>query len=225
LNDQERVLELGLRVRMIEVDEDKIMEIGGIVRRGGVIVYPTETVYGIGGDPFKEDVVRRVFQIKRRRDKEMPVLVSSMEKAMEIAEFDDRALTLARLFWPGPLTLVLKKRSELPHELTAGRDKVGIRVPKHIVALKIIEAAGGAIIGTSANISGRPPPRSADELDPVIENEVDLVVDGGRTELGVASTVVELVPGGEGHGGGIKVIREGAIKAESLIEAVRGVGL
>ncbi len=214
---------MGLRVRVTEVDEDKIMEIGDIVRRGGVIVYPTDTVYGIGGDPFREDIVRRVFQIKRRGDKEMPVLVSSLEKAMEIAEFDDRALTLARLFWPGPLTLVLKMRGRFPYELTAGRDKLGLRVPKNVIALKIIEASGGAIIGTSANISGRPPPRSVDELDPVIENEVDLVVDGGRTELGVASTVVELISGEEDCSDGIKVIREGAIKAEDLIKAVRGV--
>lgn len=218
-NDQKAGLGLGLRVK---VDEGRIGEIGELVKRGGVIVFPTDTVYGIGGDPFREDVVRRVFQIKRRGEKEMPVLVSNLDKAKELVEFDERALILARLFWPGPLTLVLKMKVRLPKELTSGKEKLGIRVPRHELALKIIEASGGAIIGTSANISGKPPPRSVEEIDPDIEREVDLVVDGGRTELGVSSTVVELVPNAERSHAGIKVIREGAIKADDVIRAVRG---
>ncbi|MCX8182592.1 MAG: L-threonylcarbamoyladenylate synthase [Candidatus Methanomethyliaceae archaeon] len=213
---------MGLRIKVTEADEGKIMEIGELVRRGGIIVFPTDTVYGIGGDPLSGAVVRRVFQIKRRREKEMPILVSSLEKAKELVEFDDRALTLARLFWPGPLTLVLKMRVKLPEELTAGKDMLGVRVPKHGLTLKIIEASGGALIGTSANISGRPPPRNAEEIDPEIEREADLIVDGGRTEVGIASTVVELVQNVVEPFAGIKVIREGAIKADDVIRALRG---
>ncbi len=209
-----------MRVKVAISDEVRIREIGEIVRRGGVIVYPTDTVYGIGGDPFKEIVVRRVFQIKRRGEKEMPLLVPSLEKAEELAVFDENALRLARAFWPGPLTLVLKSRVGFPRELMARKETIGLRIPRHDLALKIIEAAGGVIIGTSANISGRPPPRSVEELDPNIEREVDLVVDGGRTERGVPSTVVELAQGNEVPT--IRVIREGAIKGEELLSVVRG---
>lgn len=216
---------LGYKIRVAEFEENKIREIGDVVKRGGVIVFPTDTLYGIGGDPFRESVVKRIIQIKRRGEKGMPVLVSSLEKAEEFAEFDDRGIILARHFWPGPLTLVLKKRVKLPDDLTAGMETLGLRVPKHRLALKIIEASGGALIGTSANISGMPPPRSADEVDLTIQEAVDLVVDGGRAELGVASTVVELAPNNEGSSMGIKVIREGAIKADDLTRALRGSGL
>ncbi|MGQ9760049.1 MAG: L-threonylcarbamoyladenylate synthase, partial [Candidatus Methanomethylicaceae archaeon] len=179
-------------------------------------------VYGIGGDPFKEEVVKRIVQIKERGEREMPVLVASLEKAKELVEFDEIALRLANKFWPGPLTIVLRRRVELPKELTAGRDTLGLRVPKNLLALKIIEASGGVLIGTSANISGRPPPRSADDVDEKVQRSVDLVVDGGRSELGVASTVVEVLPPlCEGKGYRIKVIREGAIKAEVVKGIIR----
>ncbi len=150
-----------MRIKISVSDEGKIREIGEIVREGGVIVYPTETVYGIGGDPFRESVVKRVIQIKERGVKEMPVLVSDFAKAKELVDFDELSIRLASAFWPGPLTLVLKRREsvKLPYELTAGKVTLGLRVPNHRLALKIIEASGGALIGTSANISGRPPPR------------------------------------------------------------------
>lgn len=204
-------------------DYEGIRKVGELVKRGGVIVYPTETVYGIGGDPFKEEVVKRVIQIKERKEKEMPILVASIEKAKELAEFDDTALTLANRFWPGPLTIVLRGKVEGAKSLMR-RGKLGIRVPKHLLAMRIIEASGGALIGTSANISGRPPPRNANEVDEIIERSVDLVVDGGKSDLGVASTVVEVVPPIRGYEKPyIRIIREGAIKVEEVRKSLEGV--
>jgi L-threonylcarbamoyladenylate synthase len=201
-----------LKIKLSLTDINKIFEIGEMIKKGGVIVYPTDTVYGIGGNPFLEDVVIRIKNIKQREEKAMPILISSLEKAKEIAYFNDLSLKIANTFWPGPLTIVLKTKVKFSPHLTGGRDSIGLRIPNHELALKIIEASGGALIGTSANISGRPPAISIEDLDEKIKFSVDLIIDGGKCYLGKPSTVIEVIDSK------IKIIRIGAIGIDEFIK-------
>jgi len=201
-----------LKIKLSLTDINKILELGEMIKKGGVIVYPTDTVYGIGGNPFLEDVVIRIKNIKQREEKAMPILVSSLEKAKEMAYFNDLSLKIANTFWPGPLTIVLKTKVKFSPHLTGGRDSIGLRIPNHELALKIIEASGGALIGTSANISGRPPAISIEDLDEKIRSSVDLIIDGGKCYLGKPSTVIEVIDSK------IKIIRIGAIGIDEFIK-------
>ncbi|RZN56670.1 MAG: threonylcarbamoyl-AMP synthase [Candidatus Methanomethylicota archaeon] len=201
-----------MKIKLSLTDINRIFEIGEMIKKGGVIVYPTDTVYGIGGNPFLEDVVIRIKNIKQREEKAMPILVSSLEKAKEIAYFNDLSLKIANTFWPGPLTIVLKTKVKFSPHLTGGRDSIGLRIPNHELALKIIEASGGALIGTSANISGRPPAISIEDLDEKIRSSVDLIIDGGKCYLGKPSTVIEVIDSK------IKIIRIGAIGIDEFIK-------
>jgi len=210
-----------VRVRISQNDSDQIQKVAGIVKAGGVIVYPTDTVYGIGCDPFNAIAVKRVLRMKRRGERQLPILVSGEDKARAIVEVDATSLLLMKAFWPGALTIVLRRRAEMPSELTFGGGKLGVRMPNHGLALRIIEACGGVLTGTSANISGNPPARSVEELDSRLERRVDLVIDGGGSTLGIASTVVEIGPPGEDRPAraitpNVRILREGAISADVI---------
>ncbi|MDI9608886.1 MAG: L-threonylcarbamoyladenylate synthase [Candidatus Verstraetearchaeota archaeon] len=199
-------------------------EVGEVVRGGGIIVYPTDTVYGIGCDPRNEAAVRRVFAAKRREKKPMPVLVDSLQSAEKLVELGEAGRALAERFWPGPLTIVAPLREELPEELTGGRQKVGVRIPRHPVAISLIAASGGALVGTSANVSGRRAASSVGELDPELLNTVEVVVDAGETPVGISSTVVEVgqpIPEvGAKIAEGVWLIREGPIDVETIRSAL-----
>ncbi|MDH7555675.1 MAG: L-threonylcarbamoyladenylate synthase [Candidatus Methanosuratincola sp.] len=201
-------------------------EVGEVVRGGGLVVYPTDTVYGIGCDPRNAAAVRRVFAAKRREKKPMPVLVDSLHSAERLVELGEAGRALAERFWPGALTIVAPLRETLPEELTGGRQKVGVRIPDHPVAISIIAASGGALVGTSANISGRRAAGSVGELDPELLNAVEIVVDAGETPAGRASTVVEVgdpIPEvGTKIAEGVWLIREGPVDVEGIRTALGG---
>jgi L-threonylcarbamoyladenylate synthase len=160
-----------------------------VLRRDGVIVYPTDTVYGLGGDAFSDDAVLRVFEAKNRPvGKPISVAVSDAEMLCAIACADDPALDFINRFLPGPVTVILEARSCIPDLITGGTGRIGVRIPAHDLALGIIRGFDSPITATSANVSG--------EKDPVSPGEVrvpyDLLVDGGSLP-GVPSTVVDLV--------------------------------
>lgn len=206
-------------VEVIKVDSQHIdlffiKRAARIVVNGGLVIYPTDTVYGLGANPFNIDAVNRAIAVKQRSWKPMPLLISSLEAAKKLVYIDDLALSLMEAFWPGPLTIVLPKKSMVPDVVTAGLDSLGIRMPNHPVALKLIELCGGQILGTSANISGCPPPTTASEAVFQIGERVDLIIDSGRCPLGFSSTVISLVEG-------VRIVREGAIKAESLMNFLK----
>jgi len=203
------------RVFIVRVDrkrvDGKVLEpVAEIVRRGGLVVYPTDTVYGLGADPFNERAVERIYEVKKRdRSKPLPVLVASLRDAERIAVLTSSARKLAGKYWPGPLTLILKARS-LPCILTACTGKVAVRMPGDPVALLLVELSGGLLIGTSANISGRPPPRTAREALEQIGREVDAVVDAGPSFYGLPSTVVDVSTGRP------RLVRRGPIRLEDI---------
>ncbi|MFX0068888.1 MAG: L-threonylcarbamoyladenylate synthase [Promethearchaeota archaeon] len=186
-----------------------------LVRFGMLVVFPTDTVYGLGTNPFNVLAVDRLLKVKGRlEEKGVPLLVSSMDDVSGIAHFDDNAEKLAEKFWPGVLTLVLKKRRIIPDIVTGGRDSVAVRIPSHKVALNLAQMVGGVIVGTSANISGKPPPKTAQEAIEQVGKEVDLVLDGGTAPVGVSSTIIDLTESPP------LIRRLGAISEEQIREII-----
>jgi len=178
-----------------------------LISGGGVIVYPTDTVYGLGGDPFKFSVVSRVIHLKRRVSKPFPILLSDPGYAFRILEDNNLVRELMDLFWPGYLTIVSKAKIGLP--ATLGASSVGVRVPSHDRLRSIIRRAGGFLIGTSANISGLPPANSVDTAIKYFGGSVDLYVDGGLCG-GSPSTVVYV---GDTY---LRVLRKGLLGVDAI---------
>ena len=152
-------------VRVLKINPENpdpciVEEAVGIMREGGLVVYPTDTVYGLGTNPFSAEAVERVHNAKRRRGKPLPLLLSDPGQADRVAVVTKKARRLIEEFWPGQLTIVLEARPVVPEPVTLGTGKVGVRVPESPIARMLAEGLGGAIVGTSANISGAPSPRT-----------------------------------------------------------------
>jgi L-threonylcarbamoyladenylate synthase len=159
---------------------------------GGVIVYPTETVYGLGANALDEQAVMRVFQIKKRPlSQPIFLAVSNFEMLKNVAQVSQEDLDLLEQLLPGPVSVLVRKKSIVPDILTSGSPLVGIRYPDHETALRIIDMAG-PITSTSANKTGSPSPISADQVSPEIADRVDEVVDGGKCAYGQSSTLLDL---------------------------------
>jgi L-threonylcarbamoyladenylate synthase len=188
-----------------------------ILRAGGLVAFPTETVYGLGADASNPDALERLFAVKGRPSNH-PVIVHAA-RATQLDELGrnvpDVARELGAAFWPGPLTLVVARREErVAREATGGRDTVGIRVPDHPIALALLDAFGGGIAAPSANRFGRVSPTTADHVRADLGDDVDLVIDGGPCAVGVESTIVDVT--------GIEpaVLRVGGVSGARLAEIV-----
>ena len=193
------------------------------IQHGGVIAFPTDTVYGLGASLAHPGALERIFVLKGRdRERSLPVLLASPADLALVTDGVPSAVReLARLFWPGPLTIALPARETLPRPVVASDNTVGVRVPDHSVALTIAQRCGGAIAVTSANISGEAPACRGDEIDRTLADQIDVVLDGGIAPCGRPSSVIR--PDGDT----IVVIREGAIPAAALVaawERLRGEG-
>ena len=200
--------------RLIGTSLVDIGEAARLVHEGGLIAYPTDTVYGLGCNPFDADAVDRLVKAKERVKGSLPVLVSSLAEAERIGEINEVAAALASKFWPGPLTLVVRMRSNLPATVTGGSQLVGLRIPNHETARTLIQESGGAIVGTSANISGRQSLTTAWDVLRELEGRIDLVLDGGPTPLARESTVLRVL------GGELTVLREVAISRDDILKAL-----
>ena len=188
-----------------------------LLRDGGVVAFPTDTVYGVGVDPFQSEAVRKLYRIKGRpEDKPIAILVGSIEDVARVAQTPSRTFSrLADRFWPGGLTLIVETR-ELPPEITAGGSTVGVRMPDHPLTLELLRGFGGPIATTSANRSGENPATSAEEVGAQLGDRVNLIVDGGDTITKVASTVLDLSVSPP------KILRHGGISEELLMECLIG---
>ena len=183
----------------------------GILRGGGLVAYPTDTVYGLGADASLPGALQRIYQAKGRPDEKAIVwLVSSLDEAATVCSVNDAAHRLANEFWAGALTLILPLRKPTP----GGLPTLGVRVPRHDVALHLIRAAGGMLATTSANRSGQPSARTAQEAKAQIGSAVDLIIDSGPAPLGVESSVVDLSIDPPA------LLRSGAIDAASIETAL-----
>ncbi len=187
-----------------------------ILKRGGVIAFPTDTVYGLGADAFRSKAVERIYEMKKRPTHlPLPLLIGDVEQLAVLAAkpLPEIALFLARRFWPGGLTLVVPKAAHLPDYL--GSTNVAVRVPAHPICLALIQAINNPLIGTSANISGKPSALTAGEVKQQLGNEVDLIIDGGRCPGGSESTVVDVT------GGGAVILRHGIIPGDEINRAAQ----
>ena len=203
-----------MKARLIPMEGDSIETAARVVRQGGLIAYPTDTVYGLGCDPFNHAAVRRLFEAKGRGPKPAPVLCGSAEKAAELVKLEGRALELASSHWPGALTIVAPLRSKVAPELTQGKPYLGVRVPDHPGCLRLITSCGGWLTGTSANLSGHPSSRSAAETMDQLGGAVDVVLDGGRLD-GSESTVVRV------EGGEVTILRTGPVGVGNEVKGGR----
>jgi len=159
---------------------------------GDLVVYPTETVYGLGAAALEPDAVEQVFEVKGRdRSKPLSFAVPSVPSALQYVRATERERRFMATFLPGPVTVLCRRREAVPDELTAGRDRVGVRVPDHPLALRLCERAGTPITATSANVSGQPSVRELADLDPELREAAAVVLDGGETD-GTESTVVDV---------------------------------
>jgi L-threonylcarbamoyladenylate synthase len=187
-----------------------------ILRNGGVIAFPTDTVYGLGADVFNSRAVERVYEIKNRpRNQQFPLLIADAKELTTLAEpIPEVTWLLARRFWPGGLTLVLSKKGSMPPHLASG-PTIAVRVPNHPVCLALIKGLGNAITGTSANISGQPAALTAEEVGQQLEGKINLVIDGGKCPGGKESTVVDVT-----HEAPI-ILRQGIIPSHEIDKAYK----
>lgn len=195
-----------------DLDLEKLREPANIIRNGGIVIFPTETVYGIGTNGFNEESIRKIYEIKKRNfSKPISLLVSNMEMVKMVAEdISDLEYALMEKFWPGPFTIILKKKKIVPDILTANSDTVGVRMPNGIVAKKLIEYAGVPVATPSANISGKPSGTSINDIIEDFKGKVDYIIDTGLSELGIPSTIVKVV------GNVPNILREGTISKEQV---------
>ena len=187
-----------LRTEYARVDPEApdaavIARAGEILRRGGLVAFPTETVYGLGGDALSPDASRKIYAAKGRpSDNPLIVHIADMEALPPIAaEVPEAAKRLAAAYWPGPLTMVFKKTPIVPAETSGGLPTVAVRMPSHPVAAALIRAAGGYIAAPSANASGRPSPTRAEHVREDMDGRIDMILDGGPVEIGLESTIVD----------------------------------
>ncbi|HEX7250663.1 MAG TPA: L-threonylcarbamoyladenylate synthase [Burkholderiales bacterium] len=188
-----------------------------ILRAGGLVAFPTETVYGLGADASSAEAVARLYRVKGRPS-DHPVIVhfASPQEAFKWGtEISQEATNLAEKFWPGPLTLILKRSEKAKDFVTGGQPSVGIRVPSHPVAQELLRAFGGGVAAPSANRFGRVSPTTAAHVREDLGADVDLVLDGGPAEVGIESTIVDL------SGGTAVLLRPGGIPRRALEEVVR----
>ncbi len=167
---------------------------GAVLKAGGLVAFPTETVYGLGGDGLNRESARKIYAAKGRpSDNPLIVHICRFEDIYEIAEtLPEAAEKLAAAFWPGPLTMILPKSARVPYETTGGLDTVAVRFPSHPVAQKLIEYGGGYIAAPSANLSGKPSPTEARYVMKDMDGRADMIVDGGPVGIGLESTIVDL---------------------------------
>ena len=182
-----------------------------IVKEGGVVAFPTDTVYGLGCDPFDAAAVVRLIEVKERESKPIPVLCAGEEEAAKLVELGPKGLELVRRYWPGALTIVAQLKVELPQVLNQGSGWLGVRVPADEIALSLARGCGGYVTGTSANLSGRPSCRSAGEVATSLGDRIDAIIDGGARN-GTESTVVRV------DGETVEVLRRGSVAFEPGIK-------
>jgi len=197
--------------------KDSIRRAAAILRDGGLVAFPTETVYGLGADATNAHAVRRIFTVKGRPPHH-PLIVHIGDVSMLegwARQVPDAARRLAREFWPGPLTLILERAAHVDTEVTGGQDTIGLRVPAHPTALALLHAFGAGIAAPSANRFGHVSPTTAAHVDAELGDEVDLVLDGGACNVGIESTIVDLTSARA------RVLRPGSI-GRAAVERVLG---
>jgi len=198
-------------------DETPLHRAAAIIRRGGVIAFPTDTSYGLGADPFNRQAVARIYHLKGRSEKKpILVLISRKERLHQLVRCIPRpAEEVIRAFWPGPLTLIFEAQAELADCPVAAQGKIGIRLPASFIARRLIDLAGTPITATSANPAGKPSPWTAKTVQKYFPHGIDLILDAGKGKVGYDSTVLDVTEDPP------RLLRPGAISRIQLERVVR----
>ena len=202
-------------MKIIKADEEGLRAAAATIRNGGVVIYPTETVYGIGCLPSDPDASKRICEIKGRAENPLPLICGDIEMARKIGQFNITAEKLAKAFWPGPLMFILPSKVVYPMWVSHGKKTIGLRVTGAEVSRKLAELAGGVIVSTSANKSGEPPATTAKDALSKTGFKVDLVLDGGPSPGGQSSTIIDL------SGKEMWILRSGPISGTQIMEALK----
>jgi L-threonylcarbamoyladenylate synthase len=212
-------------MRVIQIlDEntsDALAAAAAVIRRGGLVAFPTETYYGLGAAYHDVAALKKLFTLKRRPEKKPVPLIAGSEKTLELVaqQLDNRAVSIVKQFWPGPLTLLLPAKAGLPGLLTAGTGNVAVRIPGKSFALELARALEFPVTATSANISGSPPADDAVGVTGYFGEGLDLIIDGGRTPGGAPSTIVRL------SGETVTLVRQGQTPFDAILAAMKAGGL
>lgn len=199
-----------------QLNDRGIRKAGEILKNGGLVAFPTETVYGLGANALDERAAARIYEAKGRpSDNPLIVHIAEMADLYGIAaEVPKKAEALAKAFWPGPLTMIFKKNDIVPYGTTGGLDTVAVRMPRHELACALIRAGGGYIAAPSANTSGRPSPTKASHVEEDLSGKIDMIIDGGSVGIGLESTIVDMSEGTP------TILRPGYINREMLEEVI-----
>ncbi len=194
------------------INENELDNCIEVLRNGGIVIFPTETVYGIGTNAYCEKSVEKIYEIKERpEEKPLSILVSNVNEISKYAIINNSMEEqIIKNFMPGPITIILEKRPEVFNYITSGKNTIGIRIPDNKIILKILEALKLPIVAPSANISGHPSGIELNEILHDFENKVDICIDGGKSELSESSTIVQVVDNE------IKVLRQGKILKQDI---------
>lgn len=199
-----------------QIDKEIIKEAGDILKNGGLVAFPTETVYGLGGNALDEEAAEKIYQAKGRPS-DNPLIIHVAEFAALgkiVTRIPEKAKRLAEKYWPGPLTMIFPKSSYVPYGTTGGLETVAVRMPNHSLALELIRAGGGYVAAPSANTSGRPSPTKASHVEEDLNGRIDMILDGGPVGIGLESTIIDFteeVP---------TILRPGYINQEMLEEVI-----
>ena len=214
-----------MKTRVIQVNgecpgaqaEEALRQAGEIIKGGGLVAFPTETVYGLGGDALNPESARKIYAAKGRpSDNPLIIHICRFEDIRKIVkELPVEAVRIADAFWPGPLTMILQKADCVPRETTGGLDTVAVRFPSHPAARKLIEYGGGYIAAPSANASGRPSPTRAGDVEEDLAGRIEMIADGGEVGIGLESTILDLTVEPP------RILRPGYITQE-MLEGVLG---
>lgn len=201
------------------LDMQAIAEAGNIIKEGGLVAFPTETVYGLGGDALNGDSSEKIYAAKGRpSDNPLIIHIAQMDALAGIVrKVPEAACKLAERYWPGPLTMIFEKADCVPPETTGGLDTVAVRMPSNKIARALIEASGGYIAAPSANRSGRPSPTVAKYVIEDLDGRVEMIIDGGEADIGLESTIIDLT------GDKPMILRPGYITEEMLEQIVGGI--
>jgi L-threonylcarbamoyladenylate synthase len=203
-------------MKTLRVTGTDMTEAADIIRQGGLVAVPTETVYGLAANGLDENAVKKIYEVKNRPEsKPISLLVSGMEDVDRFCiMIPAAAYILAEKFWPGPLTMILRKSGAVPDIVTAGSGTVGVRCPDHKKTLEIIKLAGVPLAAPSANPSGKPSPKSAIAVSLYFNGKIDCIVDGGQCTVGIESTIVDLTVMPP------RILREGGLPRKAIEEAL-----
>lgn len=193
-----------------------IQRAGTVIKQGGIIAFPTRCLYGLGADAFNAEAVDRVFKMKQRPSQKPILILIDRRIQLErlVSHVSKAASRIMDHFWPGGITLVFEADDTVPHHLTAGTGKIGIRSPSHPVAAALVSSLGRPLTGTSANISGEPGCRRIDDLDPQLIQQLDAIIDAGPLKGGTGSTVVDVT------GDIPRILREGEISEKEILNLI-----